>query len=79
MFTYRSIRYIIRVYKIKSRYERLKEKGYLTLQEKMLETNFSQEEIMQMRNEEKIVFYKATDRNEYLYEPQNTNKYLVKV
>ena len=79
MFAYRSIRYIIRVNKIKSRYQRLKEKGCLTLKEKMLEMNSSQKQIMQMRNEEKIVFYKVTDRNEYLYEPQNTNKYLAKV
>ena len=49
------------------------------MQEKMLEMNFSQEQIMQMRNEAKIVFYKVTDRNEYLYEPKNTNKYLAKV
>jgi len=32
-----------------------------------------------MRNEEKIVFYRITDRDEYLYEPQNTNKYLAKI
>lgn len=79
MFAYRTIRYIIRVNKIKSRYERLKEKGCLTLKEKILEMNSSQKQIMQMRNEEKIIFYKATDRNEYLYEPQNSNKYLAKV
>ena len=79
MFAYRTIRYIIRVNKIKSRYQRLKEKGCLTLKEKMLEMNSSQKQIMQMRNEEKIVFYKVTDRNEFLYEPQNNNKYLAKV
>lgn len=79
MFTHKSIRYIIRVYKIKRRYERLREKGYLTLKEKMLETDFSQEQIMQMRNERKIVFHKASERNEYLYESQDMNKYLAKI
>jgi len=32
-----------------------------------------------MRNEGKIVFFRATDRSEYLYEPQNTEKYLLKI
>ena len=44
----------------------------------MLEINSPQEQIRHMRNERKIVFQKTTDRFEYLYEPKNTNKYLVK-
>jgi hypothetical protein len=79
MFNYRSVKYIIRVYGIKNRYKRLRGKGCLSLKEKMLESNFSQAQIMQMRNEGKIVFYKVTDRDEYLYEPQNTEKYLLKI
>jgi len=40
--------------------------------------NSTKEEIMQMRNEGKIIFFRATERNEYLYGPQDMNKYLVK-
>ncbi|MFZ3105913.1 MAG: recombinase family protein [Candidatus Hydromicrobium sp.] len=79
MFNLRTINRIIRTYGIKRRHKRLREKGCLSLREKMLETNFSQAQIMQMRNEEKIVFYRFTDRDEYLYGPQNTNKYLAKI
>ena len=78
MFNLRTINRIIRTYGIKRRHKRLREKGCLSLREKMLETNFSQAQIMQMRNEGKIVFYRVTDRDEYLYEPQNINKYLTK-
>ena len=78
MFNLRTINRIIRTYGLKRRHKRLREKGCLSLREKMLETNFSQAQIMQMRNEAKIVFYRVTDRDEYLYEPQNTNKYLLK-
>ena len=78
IFKKKSVKYIIRTYGLKSRYERLREKGYLTLREKMVELNSSQKQIMQMRNEDKIVFYRATEKNEYLYEPQNMNKYLAK-
>ena len=45
----------------------------------MFESNFSQAQIMQMRNEGKIIFYRVTDRDEYLYEPQSTEKYLLKI
>ena len=79
MFNLRTISRIIRTYGIKSRHKRLRDKGCLSLREKMLETSFSQAQIMQMRNEGKIVFYKVTDRDEYLYEPQNMNKYLAKI
>lgn len=79
MFNLRTISRIIRTYGIKSRHKRLRDKGCLSLREKMLETNFSQAQIIQMRNEGKIVFYKVTDRDEYLYEPQNMNKYLAKI
>ena len=60
---------------------RIRHRNYVLeyLVEKMLETNFSQAQIIQMRNEGKIVFYKVTDRDEYLYEPQKTNKYLAKI
>ncbi|MHB8280649.1 MAG: recombinase family protein [Candidatus Humimicrobiaceae bacterium] len=78
IFNSKSVKYIIRTYSIKNRYKRLREKGCLSLKEKMLESNLSQAEIFQMRNEGKIVFYKVTDRDEYLYEPQNINKYLAK-
>jgi len=79
MFNLRTINRIIRTYRIKSRYQRLRDKGCLSLKEKMLESNLSQAQIMQMRNEGKIVFYKVTDRDEYLYESQNMNKYLAKI
>ena len=79
MFNLRTINRIIRTYGIKRRHKRLSDKGCLSLREKMLETNFSQAQIMQMRNEGKIVFYRVNDRDEYLYEPQNTNKYLAKI
>jgi DNA invertase Pin-like site-specific DNA recombinase len=79
LFNLRTISRIIRTYGIKGRHKRLREKGCLSLKEKMLEKNLSQEQIMKMRNEGKIVFYKATDRDEYLYEPQNTEKYLLKI
>jgi len=78
MFNENSVKYVIRTYVLKSRYERLREKGYLTLREKMVEINSTRKQIMQMRNEDKIVFYRATEKNEYLYEPQNMNKYLAK-
>jgi len=78
MFSFKSVRYIIRTYGLRSRYTRLREKGYLSLPEKMAETDSTKEEIMQMRNEEKIISYRATERNEYLYEPQDMNKYLAK-
>jgi len=78
LFNLRTISRIIRTYGIKGRYKRLREKGYLSLREKMAETAYSQKQIMQMRNEGKITFYKITDRGEYLYEPQDTNKNLVK-
>jgi len=79
MFNLRTINRIIRTYGIKRRHRRLRDKGCLSLREKMLETNFSQAQIMQMRNEGKITFYRVTDRDEYLYEPQNMNKYLAKI
>ncbi|MBU4313169.1 MAG: recombinase zinc beta ribbon domain-containing protein [Actinobacteria bacterium] len=79
MFNLRTINRIIRTYGIKRRHKRLRDKGCLSLREKMLETNFSQAQIMQMRNEGKIVFYRVTDRDEYLYEPCNSNKYLIKI
>ncbi|MFZ3105866.1 MAG: hypothetical protein WA105_00615, partial [Candidatus Hydromicrobium sp.] len=79
MFNLRTISRIIRTYGIKSRHRRLRDKGCLSLRGKMLEANLSQAQIMQMRNEGKIVFYRVTDRDEYLYEPQNMNKYLVKI
>ncbi|MCG2789882.1 MAG: recombinase family protein [Actinomycetia bacterium] len=78
LFNLRTICRIIRTYDIKSRHKRLREKGCLALKEKMLEMNSSQKQIMQMRNEGKITFYRATERNEYLYEPQDMNKYLAK-
>ena len=78
MFSVKSVKYVIKVYGLKSRYSRLREKGYLTLREKIVELNSTKEEIMQMRNEGKIISYRATERNEYLYEPQNMNKYLAK-
>ncbi len=79
MFNLRTINRIIRTYGIKNRSKRLRDKGCLSLKEKMFEKNLSQEQIIQMRNEGKIVFYKVTDRIEYLYEPQNTEKYLLKI
>ena len=78
LFNLRTISRIIRTYGIKNRHKRLREKGYLSLVEKMLETNLSQAQIMQMRNEEKIISYRATERDEYLYEPQDMDKYLIK-
>lgn len=77
-FKRKSVKYIIRTYGLKSRYSRLREKGYLTLREKMVELNSTQKQIKQMRDEDKIVFHRATEKEEYLYEPQNMNKYLVK-
>ena len=77
-FKRKSVKYIIRTYGLRSRYERLREKGYLTLREKMVELNSTGKQIMRMRNEDKIVSHRATEKNEYLYEPQNMNKYLVK-
>ena len=44
----------------------------------MVELNSTQKQIKQMRDEGKIVFHRATEKEEYLYEPQNMNKYLVK-
>ncbi|MCX6382894.1 MAG: recombinase family protein [Actinobacteria bacterium] len=79
LFNLRTISRIIRTYRIKSRHRRLRDKGCLSLKEKMLESNLSQEQIMQMRNEGKIIFYRVTDRIEYLYEPQNKSNYLAKI
>lgn len=79
MFTLNSVRHIISRYGIKSRYERLREKGCLTLKEKMHETNLRIEKIRQLREDGKIIFYKATDREEYLYEPQKLIEHLVKI
>lgn len=76
MFNIRTISRIIRTYSLKNRYERLREKGYLTLREKMVELNSTQKQIRKMRNEGKIVFYRATEKEEYLYEPQNKSKYI---
>ncbi len=78
MFSFKSVRYVIKTYGLRSHYTRLREKGYLSLPEKIVELNSTKEEIMQMRNEGKIIFYRATERNEYLYEPQYMNKYLAK-
>ncbi|MBM3701197.1 MAG: recombinase family protein [Actinobacteria bacterium] len=79
LFNLRTISRIIRTYGIKSRHRRLRDKGCLSLREKMKETGYTQEQIMQMRNEGKIVFYKVTDRIEYLYEPQDKDNYLSKI
>ena len=79
LFNLRTISRIIRTYRIKSRHRRLRDKGCLSLRGKMLEANLSQAQIMQMRNEGKIVFYRVTDRIEYLYEPQNKSNYLAKI
>jgi hypothetical protein len=79
LFNLRTISRIIRNYDIKSRYRRLRDKGCLSLKEKMLEANLSQAQIMQMRNEGKIIFYRATDRIEYLYAPQNKGNDLSKI
>jgi hypothetical protein len=69
MFNFRTISLIIRTYSLKSRYERLREKGYLTLREKMVELDSAQKQIRKMKDEGKIVFYRATEKEEYLYEP----------
>ena len=79
MFNIRTISRIIRTYSLKSRYERLREKGYLTLREKMAELNSTQKQIRKMRDEGKIVFYRATEKEEYLYEPQDKSKYLAEI
>ena len=79
LFNLRTISRIIRTYGIKSRHRRLRDKGCLSLKEKMLEANLSQAQIMQMRNEGKIIFYRVTDRIEYLYEPQDRGNYLSKI
>jgi hypothetical protein len=79
MFKFRTISRIIRTYSLKNRYERLREKGYLTLREKMVELNSTQKQIRKMRDEGKIVFYRATEKEEYLYEPQNKSKYLAEI
>ena len=60
MFSLKAVKYIIKIYGIKNRHDRLREKGCLSLKEKMLERNLSQKQIMQMRNEGKIVFFRAT-------------------
>jgi len=78
MFSFKSVRYIIRTYGLRSRYTRLREKGYLSLPEKLAETGSTKKEIMHMRNKGKIIYYRATERNEYLYGPQDMNKYLTK-
>ena len=70
LFNLRTINRIIRTYGIKRRHTRLRERGCLSLREKMLEANLSQAKIIQMRNEGKITFYRVTDRDEYLYEPE---------
>jgi len=79
LFNLRTVSRIIRTYGIKSRHRRLRDKGCLSLKEKMFEANLSQAQIMQMRNEGKIIFYKVTDRIEYLYEPQDKDNYLSKI
>jgi len=79
LFNLRTISRIIRTYGIKDRYRRLRDNGCLSLKEKMAETGYTQEQIMQMRNEGKIKFYRVTDRIEYLYEPQNKSKYSAEI
>jgi len=79
MFNIRTISRIIRTYNLKNRYERLREKGYLTLKEKMVELNSTQKQIRKMRDEGKIVFYRVTEKEEYLYEPQKKSKYLAEI
>ncbi len=79
LFDLRTVTRIIRTYGIKKRYAHLREKGCLSLREKMLESGLTQAEILKMREEAKIVFYKVTDRNEFLYEPKNREESLLKV
>jgi len=78
LFNLRTISRIIKTYGIKNRHERLRDRGCLSLVEKMEETGYTQKKIFKMRNEGKIKFYRVTDRIEYLYEPQDNGKYLAK-
>lgn len=78
MYSQKSVKYIIRAYGLKRRYQRLREKGYITLREKMAELGVTRMEIMQMRKEGKVVFFRATEKKEYLYERKDSGKYLTK-
>jgi hypothetical protein len=68
-FTNRIIDRLIREHDIKNLYTRLREDGYLTLPEKMIEMGCSQKEIQKLRETDKINSRKYCDRDEFLYEP----------
>jgi DNA invertase Pin-like site-specific DNA recombinase len=71
VFNARIVNRLIHDYGLKNRYERLLSKGLLTLKEKCQELNVSINAVRLMRERGEIIYYKATERDEYLYEPVN--------
>lgn len=69
-FNKRIIENIIREYKLKNRYTRLREAGFLNLSEKMNEMGASQVTIQKMRETGMINFHRYCDRPIFLYEPE---------
>lgn len=67
-FTPRIVERLIREYKIKNLYTRLRDNGFLTLPEKMKEMGCSQKMIQKYRETGKIIFRKFGDRRGVLYE-----------
>jgi len=67
-FNNQKIKGLIFEYKLNTRYERLKEKGLFTLAEAAARLNVSANEIKKLKDENRIKYYRYSDKNTYLYE-----------
>ena len=68
-FTNRIIERLLREYKIKNLYTRLRETGFLTLPEKMQEMGYTQRKMQKFRDSEEVNCRRYSDCNRFLYEP----------
>ena len=71
LFTSAMIKNIRRDYKLKSRLQRLRDKGYMTVDEMVSLLGFSKATIHRWRRQGRITGCNYNDRRDYLYEPIN--------
>lgn len=67
-FKNKTIKELIFKYQLNTRYERLREKGLLTLTEAAARLNVEANRIKKLKDENKIKYYRYSDKNTYLYE-----------
>ena len=67
-FSKKKINELIFQYQLNTRYERLRKKGLLTLTEAAARLNVPANKIKQLKDENRIKYYRYSDRDTYLYE-----------